>query len=52
MELLGHSSFNLTMNTYGHVLEEMKRETARQTDAVFNSVTIKPPASLTTGEIA
>jgi integrase len=35
MELLGHSSFNLTMNTYGHILEEMKKETARQTDAVF-----------------
>ena len=36
MELLGHSSFNLTMNTYGHILEEMKKETARQTDAVFS----------------
>jgi integrase len=35
MELLGHSSITTTMNTYGHVLEEMKRETARQTDAVF-----------------
>ena len=35
MELLGHSSFNLTVNTYGHVLEGMKKETARQTDAVF-----------------
>jgi hypothetical protein len=37
MELLGHSSITLTMNTYGHVLEEMQRETARQTDAVFLS---------------
>jgi hypothetical protein len=36
MELLGHSSISLTKNTYGHILEEMKRETARQTDAVFN----------------
>jgi integrase len=35
MELLGHSSFTVTMNTYGHILEEMKKETARQTDAVF-----------------
>lgn len=35
MELLGHSTISLTMNTYGHVLEEMNRETARQTDAVF-----------------
>jgi integrase len=37
MELLGHSSITITMNTYGHVLEEMKRETARQTDAVFSA---------------
>jgi integrase len=36
MELLGHSTISLTMNTFGHVLEEMKKETARQTDAVFN----------------
>jgi hypothetical protein len=34
---LGHSSISLTMNTYGHVLEEMQRDTARQTDAVFLS---------------
>ena len=39
MELLGHSSISLTMNTYGHILEEMKRETACQTDAVFNPPT-------------
>ena len=36
MELLGHSSISLTMNTYGHMLVEMKQETARQTDAIFN----------------
>src|SRR5262249_18296854 len=36
MDLLGHSSITLTMNTYGHMLEEMKRETARQTDAIFD----------------
>jgi hypothetical protein len=36
MELLGHSSISLTMNTYRHILDEMKRETARQTDAVFS----------------
>jgi integrase len=41
MELLGHSSITLTMNTYGHVLEEMQRETARQTDAIFNPVGVK-----------
>jgi integrase len=36
MELLGHSTISLTMNTYGHILEEMKRETARQAHALFN----------------
>jgi integrase len=41
MELLGHSSITLTMNTYGHVLEEMQKETARQTDAIFNPVGVK-----------
>jgi integrase len=29
MELAGHSSISLAMNTYGHTLEEMKSETAR-----------------------
>jgi integrase len=41
MELLGHSSISLTMNTYGHVLKEMRQETARQTDAVFNRLAVK-----------
>jgi integrase len=41
MELLGHSSITVTMNTYGHVLEEMKSETARQIDAVFGPVAVK-----------
>ena len=41
MELLGHSSISLTMNTYGHVLEEMQRETARQTDAVLNPLAVR-----------
>jgi hypothetical protein len=40
MELLGHSSVNLTMNTYGHVLEEMKHEIARKTDAIFTPTTV------------
>jgi len=52
MELLGHSSITLTMNTYGHVLEEMQRETARQTDAVFLSAGLSEGcAKLTTGRI-
>jgi integrase len=41
MELLGHSSISLTMNTYGHVLKETRRETARQTDAVFTRLAVK-----------
>jgi hypothetical protein len=44
MELLGHSSISLTMNTYGHILEEMKRETACQTDAVFSPVSARGTA--------
>lgn len=48
MELLGHSSFSLTMNTYGHILEEMKKETARQADAVFTprSVDVEVPPTI------
>jgi integrase len=41
MDLLGHSSISLTMDTYGHVLDEMKRETARQTDEVFLRLAVK-----------
>jgi hypothetical protein len=29
------------MNTYGHVVKEMRKETARQTDAVFNRLAVK-----------
>jgi integrase len=41
MELLGHSSISITMNTYGHILDEMKHETSRQTDAVFDRLAVK-----------
>jgi hypothetical protein len=41
MDLLGHSSISLTMNTYSHILEEMKRETARHTDTVFDRLAVK-----------
>jgi hypothetical protein len=40
MELLGHSSITLTMNTYGHVLDEMKKETAKQMDAILNPAAV------------
>ena len=41
MELFGHSSISLTMNTYGHVLEDMKHETARKMDEALNPVAVK-----------
>lgn len=41
MELLGHSTISLTMNTYGHVLESMRRETANQMDAILKPVAVK-----------
>jgi integrase len=41
MELLGRSTISLTTNTYGHVLKEMRRETARQTDEVFKRMAAK-----------
>jgi len=41
MELLGHSTISLTMNTYGHLLESMRRETANQMDTVLRSVAVK-----------
>ncbi len=40
MELLGHSSISVTMNLYGHVLEDMKRETARQIDEIYKRVAV------------
>jgi integrase len=36
MEILGHSSINLTMNTYSHVIPALEREAANQIDAVLN----------------
>ncbi|MCY7420022.1 MAG: tyrosine-type recombinase/integrase [Chloroflexi bacterium] len=33
--LLGHSTIVLTSNTYGHVLEQRKREVARGMDVVL-----------------
>jgi integrase len=34
--LLGHSSIVLTSNTYGHVLEQRRRQVARAMDAVLS----------------
>ena len=38
MDLLGHSSIALTMNTYSHVIPAMQREAASQMDAIFDPV--------------
>lgn len=35
METLGHSEIRLTMNTYGHVVDEVRREVANQMDAIL-----------------
>jgi integrase len=35
MEILGHSSITVTMNTYGHVLPAMLREAADKMDAIL-----------------
>jgi hypothetical protein len=34
-ELLGHSSVAFTLQVYGHLMEETKRETANQMDAAL-----------------
>ena len=36
MEVLGHSQISLTMNTYSHVLPELKREAAVQMEAILH----------------
>lgn len=37
MELLGHSSIGITMNTYAHVLDESKRRMASRMDGLFGA---------------
>jgi integrase len=39
-ELLRHSSIRLTMDTYGHLLEEVQQETADKMDAVLAPVAV------------
>jgi integrase len=45
MEILGHSSISLTMNTYSHVIPVMQRAAADQMDEVLNPVAAKLAAS-------
>jgi integrase len=35
METLGHSEVGVTLNTYSHVLNELKREPTVQMDAIL-----------------
>jgi integrase len=35
MDVLGHSQIGLTMNTYGHVIPEMRREAAQRMDELL-----------------
>jgi len=35
MELIGHSSITVTMNTYGHVLPAVMREAADKMEAIL-----------------
>ena len=37
MDILGHSSISLTMNTYSHVLPELRREAAEAIDRAFGA---------------
>jgi integrase len=36
MDLLGHSQIGVTMNTYSHVVPELRKEAAAQMDAILN----------------
>ena len=42
-ELLGHSSVAFTLQVYGHLLEETKRETADKMDAALSMLVVKEP---------
>lgn len=34
-EILGHSSYQLTANTYSHIAPELRHDAARRLDALF-----------------
>ena len=36
-EALGHSDLGITLNTYSHVLTELKRETVARMDAILST---------------
>jgi hypothetical protein len=50
MDILGHSSYQLTMNTYSHVAPELSSEAARLTaGAVWNSPSPEADAAVRRG---
>ena len=38
MEILGHSTIALTMNTYSHVIPSLERDAADRMDAILSAV--------------
>ena len=36
---LGHKDISVTLNTYTHVMEDMKKDTAKLLDSLFNNST-------------
>jgi integrase len=36
MDVLGHSSIRVTMDTYSHVLDDLKRAAAKKMDALLD----------------
>jgi hypothetical protein len=45
MEVLGHSAIGVTMNTYAHVLPELRQEAADAIDELFGGMTMAPLAA-------
>ena len=54
MEMLGHSTISVTMNTYSHVIPPLRNEVADQMDAVLGPVAtqVATPQPLSRGEAA
>ncbi len=50
-ELLGHSSVAFTLQVYGHLLEETKRETATKMDAALSPVATTVATKLVPGRV-
>ena len=46
-KLLRHSSIQLTMDTYGHLFEQVQQETADTVDEVLRPTVVKPAETQT-----